>query len=59
MLVWNNSKASFSPYFALGNEVKAPCCVKTVEVANEVIREYEIKSLIFLDEICQKKVFLV
>ena len=41
-------KASLSHYFALGNEVK---------VANEVFREYEIKILNFLDEICQKECF--
>ena len=33
-------KASISHYFALENEVKAICCVKTIEVANE----YEIKT---------------
>ena len=31
-------KTSSSHYFTLGNDIKAICCVKTIEVANEVIR---------------------
>ena len=50
-------KASFSHYFALGNKVKAIFCVKTIEVANEVFREYEIKILNVLDEHCRKNYF--
>ena len=37
-------KAPSSHNLALGNDIKAICCVKTIEVANEVIREYEIKT---------------
>ena len=37
-------KASSSHNHALGNDIKAIYCVKTIEVANEVIREYEIKT---------------
>ena len=37
-------KCNKSHNFDLGNYIKAICCVKTIEVANEVIREYEIKT---------------
>ena len=37
-------KASSSHNLALGNDIKAICYVKTIEVANEVIKEYEIKT---------------
>ena len=37
-------KASSSHNLALGNDIKAICYVKTIEVASEVIREYEIKT---------------
>ena len=78
-------EASFCHYFTLGNEVKTICSVKTIEVANKVIIECEIKTgtkcsihiqicsihinifkfqlqlktLIFLDQICRKMVFPV
>ena len=32
-------KASFCHYFTVGNELKTISCVKTIEVANEMIRE--------------------
>ena len=37
-------KASSSHNLALGNDIKAICCVKTIEVATEVIRDYKIKT---------------